>query len=166
MTTSLIIDRMISYYRMSTRTKKWTLQMLLHFTDVALANSWLLYCHNHTVRDTPRKGIMQFLKFRMKVAKIFLAQHNNVQEDSTDLSEQEDNTDHSVSEKKCPVKGMPHISVRRMANAHLPEAVNLKNAACCRATGCSGRTRVQCVTCKVFLCLQAGCNCYTVFHKS
>ncbi|XP_056885686.1 uncharacterized protein LOC130524010 [Takifugu flavidus] len=34
-----LIDRMISYYRMSSRTKKWTIRMLMHFTDLALANS-------------------------------------------------------------------------------------------------------------------------------
>ncbi|KAL7391747.1 hypothetical protein ABVT39_014044 [Epinephelus coioides] len=107
---------------------------------------------------------MQFLEFRMEVAKTFLAQHNNVQEDSTDLSEQEDNTDHLEPEKKSPVKEVPHISVRRSANAHLPEVVDLKNAVRCRATGCSGRTRVRCVTCKVFFCLQAARNCYTIFH--
>ncbi|XP_060758389.1 cell adhesion molecule DSCAM-like [Neoarius graeffei] len=42
--------------------------------------------------------------------------------------------------------------------------VNMKNAARCRAEGCSGKTRVQCVTYKVFLCLQADHNCYTAFH--
>uniref|UniRef100_A0A8C1ND68 Si:ch211-255f4.7 n=1 Tax=Cyprinus carpio TaxID=7962 RepID=A0A8C1ND68_CYPCA len=144
-----LTDRMFSYYRMSVRTKKWTLRMLMHFT----------------VRSTPRKGIMQFLEFRMEVAKTFLAQHNNGQEDSTDLSEQEDNTDHSEPEKKRTVKEVPHISVRRRSNAHIPEVVNLKNAARCRVTGCSGKTRVRCVTCKVFLCLQAARNCYTVFHS-
>ncbi|XP_042613224.1 uncharacterized protein LOC122145142 [Cyprinus carpio] len=100
--------------------KKWTLWMLMHFTNVALANSWLLYRQDHTVRGTPRKGIMQFLEFRMEVAKTYLAQHNNEQEDSTDLSEQENNTDHSEPEKKRTVKEVPHISVRRRANAHLP----------------------------------------------
>ncbi|KAI4818153.1 hypothetical protein KUCAC02_011513, partial [Chaenocephalus aceratus] len=38
-----LIDRLISYYRMSARTKKCTMRMLMHFTDLALANSWLLY---------------------------------------------------------------------------------------------------------------------------
>ncbi|XDV22524.1 hypothetical protein PO909_027405 [Leuciscus waleckii] len=146
-----LTDRMISYYRMSVCTKKWTLRMLMHFTDVALANSWLLYRQDHTVCGTPRKGIMQFLEFRMEVAKTFLAQHNNAQEDKP--------------EKKRPVKEVPQISVRRRANAHLPEVVNLKNAARCRATGCSGKTQVRFVTCKVFLCLQAARNCYTVFHS-
>ncbi|KAI7790921.1 putative piggyBac transposable element-derived protein 3-like [Triplophysa rosa] len=160
-----LIDRMISYYRLSVRTKKWTHRMLMHFTDVALANSWLLYRRDHTERGTPRNGIMQFLEFRMEVAKTFLAQHNNSQEDSTDLSEQEDNTDHSEPKKKRFVKEVPHISVRRRANAHLPQVVNLKNAARCRAKGCSGKTRVRCATCKVFLCLQTARNCYTVFHS-
>ncbi|CAM4635621.1 unnamed protein product [Leuciscus chuanchicus] len=104
-----LTDRMISYYRMSVRTKKWTLRMLMHFTDVALANSWLLYRQDHTVRGTPRKGIMQFLEFRMEVAKTFLAQHN-AQEDTTDLSEQEDNTE---PKKKCPsAEGRMHIFQR------------------------------------------------------
>ncbi len=158
-------DRMISYYRMSVRTKKSTLRMLMHFTDVALANSWLLYCQDLTVHGTPRRGIMQFLEFQMEVAKTFLAQHNNVQDDNTDFSEQENDTDLPEPGKKCPVKAVPHISVRRRANAHLPVVVNLKNVARCRATGCSGKTRVQCATCKVFLCLQAERTCYTAFHK-
>lgn len=145
-----LTDRMISYYRISVRTKKWTLRMLRHFTDVALANSWLLYHQDQTVHGTPRKGIMQFLEFRMEVAKTLLAQHNDAQED---------NTDHSEQEKKHPVKEVPHISFRRRANAHIPEVANLKNAARCIATGCSGRTQVRCVTCKVFL------YCYTVFHR-
>lgn len=151
-----LVDRMMSYYRMNIRTKKWTLRMLMHFMDLALANSWLLYRKDLVVCGTPKKAIMQFLEFRMEVAKAFLAQRDNgVPEDDADLSEQG---------KKGQVKEVPHISIRRRANAHLPEVVNLKNAARCRATGCSGKSRVQCGTCKVFLCLQRDRNCYTAFH--
>lgn len=45
-----LVDRM-SYYRMSGRTKKWTLWMLMHFMDLALANSYCTarpYCTWHT----------------------------------------------------------------------------------------------------------------------
>lgn len=59
------INRMISYHRMSAHTKKWTMRMLMHFTDLALANSWL------------RKSIMQFLEFHMEVARTFLVQHHS-----------------------------------------------------------------------------------------
>ncbi|KAJ8277155.1 hypothetical protein GJAV_G00072040 [Gymnothorax javanicus] len=58
-----LVDRMISYYRMSARTKKWTMRMLMHFTDLALANSWLLYRKDLTICGAPKKSIMQFLEF-------------------------------------------------------------------------------------------------------
>lgn len=152
-----LVDRMMSYYRMSGRTKKWTLWMLMHFTDPAFANTWLLYRKYLTVCGMPKKNIMQFLEFCMEVAMTFLTFNS-------DFSEREDDPDVLVQGKKRPVKAVPHVSVCRRANAHLPEAVNLKNAACCRAKGCSGKTRVQCVTCKVFLCLPADRNCYTAFR--
>jgi len=79
--------------------------MLMHFTDLALANSWLVYCKDLTVCGTPKKSIMQLLEFRMEVAKTFLAQRDNgVPEDDADLSEQR---------KKCPVKAVRHVSIRR-----------------------------------------------------
>uniref|UniRef100_A0A3B4U452 PiggyBac transposable element-derived protein domain-containing protein n=2 Tax=Seriola dumerili TaxID=41447 RepID=A0A3B4U452_SERDU len=158
-----LVDRMMSYYRMNGRTKKWTLRMLMHFTDLALANSWLLYRKDLNLCGTPKKNIMQFLEFRMEVAMTFLSQRDN-DNNNSDFSELEDDPDILVQGKKSPVKAVPHVSIRRRANAHLPEAVDLKNAARCRAKGCSGKTRVQCGTCKVFLCLQAGRNCYRAFH--
>lgn len=105
---------------------------------------------------------MQFLEFRMEVAMTYLAQHDN---ENSDFSEQEDDPEVSLQGKVHPAEAVPHVSVRRTDNAHLPEVAKLKNAARCRAKGCSGKTRVQCVTCKMFLCLQADRNCYTAFLK-
>ncbi|XP_049331648.1 piggyBac transposable element-derived protein 3 [Astyanax mexicanus] len=114
-----LADRMMSYYRMSGRTKKWTLRMLMHFTDLALSNSWLLYRKDLTVCGTLKKNIMQFLEFQMEVAMTFLAQHAN---DSSDFSEEDDPVV-LFQGKKRPVKAVPHVSFRRRANAHLPEMV-------------------------------------------
>ncbi|KAF3840286.1 hypothetical protein F7725_019003 [Dissostichus mawsoni] len=158
-----LIDRMISYYRMSARTKKWTMRMLMHFTDLALANSWLLNRKDLAICAAPKKSIMQFLEFRTEMATTLLAQHHGQGSDA-DLSEQSEEEDNSNQGKKRPVTAVPHVSVRRRANAHLPEMISLKNAARCRVAGCTGRTRVRCVTCKVFLCLQGDRNCYTAFH--
>ncbi|TKS67368.1 hypothetical protein D9C73_001308 [Collichthys lucidus] len=90
----------------------------MHFTDLALANSWLLYRKDLTVCGRPKKNIMQCLEFQMEVAMTFLAQHDN---DNSDFSEQEDDSDTLVQRKKRPVKAVPHVLVRRRANAHLPE---------------------------------------------
>ncbi|KAJ0068111.1 hypothetical protein NL108_016067 [Boleophthalmus pectinirostris] len=98
----------------------------------------------------------------MEVAKILLAQHHRADADPSEQSEEEDDSNQGV---RRYVTEVPHVSVRRKANAHLPEMIGLKNAMRCRQPGCSGRTRVRCVTCKVFLCLQAGRNCYSGFHK-
>ncbi|XP_027134549.1 piggyBac transposable element-derived protein 3-like [Larimichthys crocea] len=155
-----LMDRMISYYRMSTRTKKWTMRMLMHFTDLALANSWLLYRKDHAICAGPRTRPIQFLQFRMEVAKSLLAQHHGADADLSEESEEED----SNQGVKRHVTELPHVSVRRRANAHLPEMISLKNAMRCRQPGCTGRTRVRCVTCKVFLCLQIEHNCYSDFH--
>ncbi|XP_035220835.1 piggyBac transposable element-derived protein 3-like [Stegodyphus dumicola] len=37
-----LIDRMISYYRIRTRTKKWTVKTTLHFFDLSVVNAWIL----------------------------------------------------------------------------------------------------------------------------
>uniref|UniRef100_A0A8B9HAU7 Si:ch211-255f4.7 n=1 Tax=Astyanax mexicanus TaxID=7994 RepID=A0A8B9HAU7_ASTMX len=156
-----LADRMMSCYHMSGSTKKWTLRMLMYFTDLALANSWLLYRKDLTERGTPKKSIMQFLEFRMEVATTFLAQHAN---DSSGFSEQDEPDVFVEGKRRRPAKALPHVSFRRRSNAHLPEVVNKKNAVRCRVKGCSGKTRVRCVTCEVFLCLQGERNCYAAFH--
>ena len=152
------VDRMMRYYRMSFRSKRWTIRMLLHFTDLALANSWLLYRQDNTRCGTPRKGIMQFLEFRMAVAQAYLTKFDgdHMQEENVHLWQQG---------KKHQVTPVPHVSVRTTSAAHLPEMVKLKNSMRCREKGCSMKSRVRCATCNVFLCLKTERNCYAAFHK-
>ncbi|KAI4801215.1 hypothetical protein KUCAC02_000139 [Chaenocephalus aceratus] len=104
-----LIDRMISYYRMSARTKKWTMRMLMHFTDLALANSWLLYRKDLAICAAPKKSIMQFLEFRTEMATTLLAQHHGQGSDA-DLSEQSEEEDNSNQGKKRPLTAVPHVS--------------------------------------------------------
>lgn len=66
------------------------MRMLMHFMDLPLANSWLLYRKDLTVCGTPKKNSMEFLEFHMEVAMTFLAEHAN---DSFDFSAQEDDPD-------------------------------------------------------------------------
>ncbi len=69
-------DRMMSFHGMSTCTRKWTVRMLIQFTDLALANSWLLYCRDNCERGTPKKDVLQFHEFRMAVAQAYLTKRD------------------------------------------------------------------------------------------
>ncbi len=73
------------------RTKKWTIRMLMHFTDLALVNSWLLYCRDNQENGTPRKAIMKFLEFRVVVAQVFLNKRDILDEDAHVPDAEEDN---------------------------------------------------------------------------
>lgn len=95
--------------------------MLMHFTDLAIANRWLLYSKYFTVCGTPKKNTMSFLEFCVEMA--ILGQHDNDNSDDQGIL---------VQGKKHPVKAVSHVSVHKKANAHLPEVVNLKNTASCR----------------------------------
>lgn len=55
--------------------------MLMHFTDLALVNSWHLYCRDNYENGTPSKAIMKFLEFQMIVAEVFLKKSDVLHED-------------------------------------------------------------------------------------
>lgn len=156
-----LIAKMMGSYRMSPQTKKWTVRMLMHFTDLALTNSWLLYCQDNRERGTPNKDVMQFLEFRMAVAQGFLTKRDtgveHVQEEAAHASQEG---------HKRHVTPVPPVSVRTTCAVHIPEMVNLKNPMRCREKGCSGKSRVRCMKCDVYLCLQTGRNCFATFHTS
>lgn len=107
-------DRMM---RMSVRTKKWTIHMLMYFMGLALANSWLLYHRNHQEHGTPRKAIMTLLVFSMDVAQVFF--------NKCDVTHAEEES------ACCPQPGqrslvspVTHISARTTSAAHLPQVVD------------------------------------------
>ncbi|KAI9999599.1 hypothetical protein NQD34_018365 [Periophthalmus magnuspinnatus] len=156
-------DRMVSYYRMCVRMKKWTIRMMMHFTDLDLVNSWLLYRRDNQENGTPKKAIMKFLEFRMVVAEVFLSKCDALCEKAHVAEEENENRHLPPPGKKSRVVPIPHLSVRFSA-AHLPEMVALKSPMRCRAQDCTGKSRVRCITCNVYLCLQSERNCFAAFH--
>ncbi|XP_064080670.1 piggyBac transposable element-derived protein 3-like [Macrobrachium nipponense] len=56
-------DQVVSYYRSSSRTKKWTVRTGLHMMDVTTANSWLEYR-----ADCGENKYMPYLDFKLQLA--------------------------------------------------------------------------------------------------
>lgn len=60
----------------------------------------------------------------------------------------------------------PIIDVRFDKVGHFPEFVDEKNPSRCKNPGCSKRTFVKCIKCKINLCCGRNQNCFLQFHSN
>lgn len=143
-------DRMISYYRVGARTRKWTIRTILHMVDLSLVNAWLQERQHMLNKGTQIKHLRQFLDFRLAVSEDLLFPAGNTNMEPED----------GPPQKRI---ALPPEAARKHQALHLPRMVALKNAARCRHQSCkSGKSRVMCTSCKVFLCIN---ECFENFHK-
>ncbi|KAL3209716.1 hypothetical protein MRX96_052316 [Rhipicephalus microplus] len=103
-------DRMLSFYRMKARVKKWTIRCIFHLFDIALCNAWILYMQDMSSLRKQKKDILKFLDFRMSVADVLVAQMSQ-------LSSDDDDALWSPPEKRAP---LPPSEVRTKTVGHMP----------------------------------------------
>ena len=156
-----LCDRMIAFYRMSARTRKWTVRTLMHFIDLALASAWFQYRQDAASNGTPKKDIMQFLDFRVSIAQVYLAAVN---EEAGDSDESE--TDSAAAGRRRQLVTAVPATQQRAVGMHLPLMTDLQYSMRCRSHGCTQKTKVKCTKCNVYLCMVAGRNCFYEFHNS
>ena len=157
-----LCDRMISFYRMKVRTKKWTVRSMFHFVDLALINAWLKYHKDaQELRIIPRREILSFLDFRLNVAEYMTTYR---EDPDINYNEQETGATGNPPERHCKTAVS---SKRRHVSGvlHLPEMSSLKNSMRCRNTGCPGKTKMKCLTCEVYLCVRPERSCFAEFHQ-
>lgn len=157
-------NRMLSHYRSYHRTKKWPVRFLEHFFDMAIVNSWLTYKNDCFTAAVPKKDIMDLHYFKMRLSQLLILENRAPKQASETDSEEE------VQPRKRQAGRPGRISLplpekRKKGAMHLPEAMDLKDAQRCRNPGCTGKTRVQCTECKIFLCVLKNKNCFLSFHS-
>ena len=160
-----LCDRLISYYRMDARTKKWTIRTIMHFIDLAVTNAWVQYRCDEEKKTTPRRDILQLIDFRMNIAETYLAAVDEDSDDDAD-SDRNDGDDEDVGavSRRRYVVPIPALPLRLSGAKHLPEMSSNSSAMRCRNQGCMGKTKVRCIACNVFLCMVAERNCFLAFH--
>lgn len=148
-----LADRMISFGRTKARTKKWTIQAMFHFIDLACSNAWLQYRQDCFFAGVTKYKVKQYLQFKMAIGRALLLIES-------DDSDGEFAVPRSMKFVKVPT---PESRTKGM---HLHEMSDIPTQMKCRQPGCKMKTYVCCTKCNVFLCLTKARNCYVAFHKA
>lgn len=154
-----MLDRMISYYRISARTRKWAMRLIFHMIDFAAAASCIERRRMDAAEGTQRRDRFDFLDLRIDLAYHLLSKETVQDEEAVD-----DDDGPPAPKRKVP---MPSDNLRtsRMSQ-HLPERPENWKPSRCRLPGCdSPKGRIRYSTCKVCLCLNANRNCFKLFHE-
>lgn len=157
------LDRLISYYRISTRTRKWTVRIIMHFFDFSISAGWIEYRRDQKALGTPKKDILDLMGFKEEYAEYLI--HGGTQEASSEDSDQE-YVCSLPPPRKQPRTSHPSDMLRTKHVLHMPEIPTPAKKNRCRFPGCTANgARIRCATCKVFLCLQETRNCFKAYHE-
>ncbi|KAG0422069.1 hypothetical protein HPB47_002092 [Ixodes persulcatus] len=66
-----LMNRYISYYRISLRTKKWTIRLFARFLDMAVCNAWVQYLRDFELEDREGKKL-SLIDFKVDVAETLI----------------------------------------------------------------------------------------------
>lgn len=153
------LDRMISYYRICARTRKWTVRLIFHLFDFAIAAAWIEYKLDQEKLGTRIRDILDCLGFREAIGEYLLEYEAENEEGPPP-----DDAVTIARQSKRARTEHPTDFIRTKKVDHLPLVLDTQNR--CRLPGCkSTKARHQCPTCKVILCLMAGRNCYKEYHE-
>lgn len=123
------MDRLISYYRMSTRTKKWTVYVFAPFLSLTTCNAWFMYfCHCKQCEVPPKKRL-HLIDSKLIIAEI-LKRNNYTGKTSTKKNQQ--------------IVSLPVNDVWSGRIDHFPEHVKRENQMKCRFPGCPSKLSVRC----------------------
>ncbi|XP_037929963.1 piggyBac transposable element-derived protein 3-like [Teleopsis dalmanni] len=164
-----LADRLISYYRIAIRTKKWPVKVFWHMVDLIITNCWVMYKKDKFACGVCKKEIMDLLEFKLNIGECFAACAESKRRtyDQAFTESSSSDKDLLVRKKTKTPNPLPPEDVCRTENRHLPICgVTDKNKFMrCRREGCHQKTRFKCTSCNVFLCIANDRQCFFEFHS-
>ncbi|KAL2082104.1 hypothetical protein ACEWY4_021922 [Coilia grayii] len=153
-------DQLISLYRTTIRSRKWSLRMITHAFDVAVVNSWLEYRRDQELQGTQPKQVMDLLQFKMAVAEalVRVGKTQSLKKRGRPSSSNKPSPCMSPTpqppeeppKRRAAMERRPIEEVQADMLDHMPNYDTKKEATRCKLPGCSGKTHVYCDKCKIF----------------
>jgi hypothetical protein len=163
-------DMMLSLYRLRMKGKKWYKRLFFHFVDLSIINAWTI------LRQTsqPRLKLVSY-KLEVAVALIRgallchpMAGPRPAQGRASrgrDANDEDDDVDQAAGDQRDPPNAaVVSRYVRYDGCGHLPRKV-AKLPKACKMESCKRRSRMYCVKCEVYLCVDEKSDCFFRFHS-
>ncbi|KAL2096765.1 hypothetical protein ACEWY4_005972 [Coilia grayii] len=168
-------DQLISLYRTTIRSRKWSLRMITHAFDVAVVNSWLEYRRDQELQGTQPKQVMDLLQFKMAVAEalVRVGKTQSLKKRGRPSSSNKPipcmsptpQPPEEPPKRRAAMERRPIEEVQADMLDHMPNYDTKKEATRCKLPGCSGKTHVYCDKCKVHFCFVSQRNCFKYAHR-
>lgn len=155
-----LMNQMISYYRISIRSKKWTLRMIAHFIDFSIVQSWIEYKNDCKISKIPQRQVMDLLAFRMSLAnQLVYPQVSAKRVARITLDDIRSRNDVQTSRESR----ITDENIRYDRFDHFPKYS--ENRLRCKLNSCTSRSQLFCPKCNVHLCLNLKQNCFMEYHE-
>lgn len=159
-----LLDRLISLYRITIKSKKWTLRMITHVLDLAATLAWLEY--RKDAKKFNVKKPLDLAYFRIALAELLISYGK------TPISRKRGRPAAASPSPQQPrpksakaLEWRPSPGLQKDHVGHLPAFDDKKEATRCKNTNCKQRTHYYCKKCQVHLCLVKDRMCFTIFHE-
>ena len=162
-----LCDMLLDVYRVRQRTIKYYLHIFYYSVGISIVNSWLLYRRHMGQRNVPVNNQLRLVQFQTEIADS-LCRAGKVSGVLAKRSRGRPSLD-SISlapppqKRRPPTVQSPPEDVQFDMCGHFP--VFQEKQQRCRHCP-KGYTTVQCLKCKVYLCLVKARNCFNVYHKA
>lgn len=161
-----LLDQMIGLYRIYIRSRKWTLRLIFHAVDLAIANSWFEYRKDCTKQQIPAKSQMSLLDFRLNLAECLVKVGKPVTTIRRGRPSSSVGSPIQVRVLKRHEENRPSVDIRHDGMDHMPHLDGKSEGKRCKNRKCNKKTHFLCDKCKVHLCLTKNRNCFVAYHRS
>ncbi|KAB0790775.1 hypothetical protein PPYR_15415 [Photinus pyralis] len=147
-----LLDQLLALYPLRRRNKRWYIRIFMHFLDVAVINSWILY-------KKDGNSDMDLLEFKGSVGRTLINRGTRNSENKRGRP-RSTTPPTSILKTRKPNHHAPE-EIRKDNFGHWPKLTDIKNARRCHSSSCKRKTKDICKRCNEPCCP----DCMENFHK-